>query len=332
MNILITGATGFLGSRITERFAELDEFEHIIATGRKFSNDNKIENPKVEYLLGDLQDENFVKTLFSGSIDVVVNCASLSSPWGTYEAFYKANVATQKNLIKESLNSSVKRFIYISTPSIYFNFKDSVGIKEDTPLPKKPVNNYAVTKREAELLIRKSNIPYVILRPRALIGRGDTVIMPRLVRACLDEKLKIMGNGENIVDLTSVANVVEAVRLSIFTPNYNEDYNISNGAPVNLWTSINKILSDIGIPKITKKVPYAVLYWIAQIMELKSRISGGREPVLTKYSVGVLAKSFTFDISKAKDKLKYKPLQTTSEAMDEFVKWYKDKDNGNSKF
>ena len=323
MRLLVTGATGFLGSRLVEHLVEQGEIFSIIATGRKLSGDNKITSPKVNYLLGDLRDKNFVKKLFHDKIDVVINCASLSSPWGSYSLFYKSNVLTQKFLIEESIKASIKRFIYISSPSIYFNFKDSIGIKEDTPLPKKMVNNYAKTKWMAETMLQESKLPYIILRPRALIGRGDTVIMPRLIRSCLEGKLKIIGSGNNIVDLTPVGNMVEAIRLSIFSPNYNESYNISNGEPVNLWKSINAVLNAIEQPTIKSKLPYSMLYIIAQIMELKARILGGREPVLTKYSVGVLAKSFTFDIQKAKEKLNYTPKQNTAEAIEEFAKWYK---------
>lgn len=330
MNILITGATGFLGSRIIEHIIDLKEIKHITATGRKFSVDNKLINTKVDYILGDLENVNFVKSLFKKDIDVVINCASLSSPWGSKKSFYNSNLLTQKNLLNESLNASIRRFIYISTPSIYFNFKDSINIHENSPLPKKMINNYAKTKWNAECLLRESKIPYVILRPRALIGRGDTVIMPRLIRSCLENKLKIMGNGKNIVDLTSVSNMAEAVSLSIFTENFNESYNISNDDPVNLWESINAILEAINIPKIKKKIPYSILFFAAQLMEFKARLSPGKEPVLTKYSVGVLAKSFTFDIEKAKTKLNYYPKQTTSESIEEFVQWYKKKNNDKS--
>ena len=72
--------------------------------------------------------------------------------------------------------------------------------------------------------MRSSNLPYVIFRPRALIGRGDHVIMPRVINAFEKNKLKIVGDGENLVDLTPVSNVVDAILLSI----HNEKCTISN--------------------------------------------------------------------------------------------------------
>lgn len=326
--ILVTGATGFLGARLVEHLLQNENDIHIIATGRKFSTDNKITNPRLKYLLGDLSDETFVKSLFEHKINVVINCASLSSPWGSPSAFERANITTQQNLICESTSNSIQRFIYISSPSVYFNFKNAINISEDDSMPSTMVNQYAKTKYRAEALLENSGLKYIILRPRALIGRGDTVIMPRLIRSHKEGKLKIMGDGKNMVDLTSVSNMVEAIRLSMHTTHTDEAYNISNGEPVNLWDSINEVLEAIGLTPITDKISYPILYSIASLMEFKGRIfKESKEPVLTKYSVGVLAKSFTFDISKARKKLKYKPLQSTSDAIAEFAAWYKKQNN-----
>lgn len=325
MNLLITGATGFLGSSLVAAFAQRTETTRIIATGRKLSPEKKIHSHKVHYQLGDLTDETFVHSLFTSSIDVVVNCASLSSPWGSYEQFYKANCLTQKNIIKVSEQASIKRFVYISTPSIYFNFQDNLGITEETPLPQTLVNHYAKTKLEAEQMLNSSSFPYIILRPRALIGKGDTVIMPRLIRSYKEGRLKILGSGKNVVDMTPISSMIQAVWLAATTneTNCQEAYNISNGEPVYLWESINSILNLIGYESLTKKVPYPVLQLVSLMMEKKALWSKSKqEPVLTQYSVGVLAKDFTFDISKAQNRLGYAPTQTTQEAIVEFAEWY----------
>ena len=141
MKVLVTGATGFLGSRIVEHFAQQPAYTLILATGRKFSVNNRVESSKVNYLLGDLSDRAFVESLFRHKPDVVVNCASLCSPWGKYEHFYQSNFLTQVCLIEESKRASVERFIYISTPSIYFNYKDRQGVSEESSVPAKMVIN-----------------------------------------------------------------------------------------------------------------------------------------------------------------------------------------------
>ena len=323
MKILLTGATGFLGYRILERLASLEAVSSIIATGRTLLPYRRIESPKVIYQLGKLEDETFVNGLMKG-IDIVINTASLSSPWGESEDFVVANINTQANIINAAKKNAVARILYISSPSIYFDGSSRHLVKESDPLPQKFVNEYAKTKRQAEILLEKSGIPYIILRPRALIGRGDSIIMPRLIRAYDEGKLRIIGNGNNKVDLTAVDNVVEAIILSIFAKDnaINQIYNISNDEPVLLWNSIENVLNALGKPMKKTKIPYKIAYTYARFLEIKSRLINKQEPALTTYGVGTLALSFTLDITKAKQLLAYQPIKTTQQAIDEFVKWY----------
>tara|TARA_B110001452_G_scaffold37271_2_gene28528 strand:+ start:1297 stop:2283 length:987 start_codon:yes stop_codon:yes gene_type:complete len=327
LNILLTGATGFLGFRTLERLVQLSNVHKIVATGRILRKSREILNPKVEYVLGDLKDKLFVSTILK-DIDIVINTASLSSPWGSKDDFYLANVLTQKNIISSSKILGVNRFIYISSPSIYYNGMDRTMVKEKDPLPTRFVNNYSKTKREAEVLLENSNLKYIIIRPRAIIGRGDTVIMPRLIKAHSEGRLKIIGNGENRVDLTSVDNVVESIVLSINATSkaLNNTYNITDGNPVSLWDSINIVLKGIGKEQVHKIVKFKVAYFAASILEWVSWITR-KEPSLTKYSIGVLTKTFTLDISKAIDLLNYKPIISTEESIEEFINWYNENES-----
>ncbi len=219
----------------------------------------------------------------------------------------------------------MKRFIFISSPSIYFNLKDRLNIKETDPLPDRFINSYAKTKHMAEKKLERSGLQYIILRPRAIIGRGDIVIMPRLIKAYDEKKLFILGDGRNIVDLTSVANIVHAIILSINSEerSLNNSYNITNGKPVLLWEAISQVLTALERKIPNQKINIKILMFFAFLMEMKAKIFGGKEPVLTRYTVGTLGKSFTMDISKAQDLLDYKPIITTEESIEEFVKWYK---------
>ncbi len=325
MNVLLTGATGGLGYRTIEKLIANQDIERIIATGRTIKPTHFIENSKVKYELGSLEDIEFTQILV-GQVDCIIHAAALSSPWGRYEEFENANVQSMKNLLTAAKKTGIKRFLYISTPSVYVDFKNRFNVSESDELPRKFVNAYAKTKYEAELLLKKSNLPYVILRPRALVGRGDSVIMPRLIRAFNEGKLKIIGDGNNIVDLTSLSNVADAIELSLFigSSGINQTYNITNGEPIKMWECIETVLSQLGYTLNKQKIPFAVANFAAKLMELKSRITNFNEPALTVYSVNTLAKSFTLDISKAKDLLGYSPKMSTDEALVEFINWYKE--------
>ena len=321
--ILITGATGFLGSRLVEKMSTIDGLK-ILATGRTFKNQNIIKKSNLEYILGDLEDNKFIETIING-IDAIIHTAALSSQMGNPKDFHRTNIEVTKQLLKVAIAKRVKKFIFISSPSVYFRFKHQLELKESDPLPK-PINPYSYSKREAEKLVQSSGIPYIILRPRALIGRGDKVIMPRILRAHSEGRLMRMGDESNRIDITPVSNVVDAIILALDAENkaVNQIYNISNGRPELLWPVLDKLLLKLEETPPTKKISLRLVLVIAKLMELHAKwINGYREPALTVYGVGTLTMSFGMDISKAKNLLGYHPKQSVQEALDEFVEWYK---------
>ena len=153
--------------------------------------------------------------------------------------------------------------------------------------------------------------------------------MPRLIRAYSEGKLKIIGDGNNYVDLTSVENVVESIRLSIYASEkaLNHSYNITDGNPVKLWDSINFVLEGIGKQKVEKKVPFKLAYIAAFISEIISKNLTHKDPAITRYSAGVLSKNFTLDITKSKRLLNYMPKVSTNQSIQEFINWYQKKEH-----
>ena len=320
--ILITGATGFLGSRLVEIMSTIKGLE-ILATGRTLKTQNISKKSNLKYILGNLDDTKFVDSLVKG-VDTIIHTAALSSQMGNPKDFQRANVEATKHLLKAAKANKIKKFIFISSPSVYFRFKHQLELKESDTLPK-PVNSYAYSKREAEKLVQSSKIPYIILRPRALIGRGDKVIMPRILRAHREGRLMRMGDETNRVDITPVSNVVDAIILALDADKkaVNQIYNISNGKPELLWPVLDKLLSQLQLPRPTKQISLKLVLVVAKLMELHAKwINGYREPALTVYGVGTLTMSFGMDISKAKKLLGYHPNQSVQEALNEFVEWY----------
>lgn len=320
--VLVTGATGFLGSRTVEHLSKMSGMS-VLATGRTLKPNTEVKAPNVSYALGDLRDSNFVDELVH-DVDGIVHAAALSSPWGSKEDFWQANVLPTKLLLDAATRCHVSRFVFVSTPSMYFEMKSLLGLKEEDALPK-PINQYAASKRAAERLVEASSVPFIILRPRALIGRGDTVILPRILRAHTEGRLRQMGNGLNIVDLTPVVNVVDAIALGLEAHGsaVNQTFNISNGDPVALWPLVQELLEQLSLPPLTKSIPLSVVLTVAKLMECHARwLNGNREPTLTVYGVGTMAMDFSMDIAKAQDLLGYNPRQSVREALDEFIEWH----------
>lgn len=326
--ILVTGTSGFLGGRVAKHFATNSSNSTIIATARRANRKDELEENGCQFIKGDLLIPAFCDEI-TKDIDIVVHCAALSSPFGSYSSFYESNFLATKYLIDASINNGVKKFIFISTPSIYFDFKDRFNVSESDSLPSPLVNHYAATKLLAEQYVLDANeksIQTIALRPRAIIGAEDTVIFPRILVAYNKGKLKIVGNGKNKCDFTCVRNVIEAINCSINAPvsSYGQAYNITDGTPLYFWESLNFVLTSLGLIPPVKKVPLSIALFAATIAENKSSLfKSSKEPSLTKYGIGILAKSMTLDISKARMQLNYNPVMSTHEGINEFIQWYK---------
>jgi 2-alkyl-3-oxoalkanoate reductase len=326
--IIFTGTAGFLGGRAAKHFAINRSYNKIIATSRRVNRKNELEAHGCKFIKGDLLVPAFCEDMTIGA-DVIVHCAALSSPFGNYDSFYQSNFIATKTLLDASIKRGVKKFIFISTPSIYFNFKDRFNIKESDMLPKAFVNHYATTKLMAERYVLNANgkeIQTIALRPRAIIGAEDTVIFPRILEAYNKGRLNIIGNGKNSCDFTCVRNVIEAIICSINAPinSYGQTYNITDGTPMFFWEALNYALTALDLKPLSKKIPFPIALFAAGIVELKSKIfQQGKEPSLTKYGVGILAKSMTLDITKAKKQLNYIPVMKTYEGINEYIQWHK---------
>ncbi len=325
--IIITGAAGFLGGRVAKHFVNHFTDYEIVATSRRDIRAEELQSVGCTFIAGDLCDENFCEKLTLNA-SIVVHCAALSSPYGAYEKFYSSNYIATDTLLNASIKNGVQKFIFISTPSIYFNFTSRYNVKESDPIPQKMVNNYAQTKLMAEELVLNKNqkgIETIALRPRAIIGAEDTVIFPRVLEAYHQGKLKIIGDGKNICDFTCVRNVIEAIICAINASQsaYGQAYNITDGKAEAFWDALNYALTQLNLTPPSKKVPKSVAMFAASMVEFKANLLKQKtEPALTKYGIGILAESFTLDISKAKQMLNYQPVMNTYEGINEYIQWH----------
>ena len=329
MKVLITGATGFLGYRLSQRLSK--KGYTLTTTGRNPEMGERLKFLGTRFVPGSINDADHLHTLSQGQ-DAIVHTAGLSSPWGRYHDFHRTNTEGTEHIVNAALAQDVPRFVHISTPSIYVQNADCENIRESDPLPPQFVNAYAQTKYAAEqrvLVGAAKGLEAVMLRPRALIGQGDTVIMPRLLRAHEMGRLRRIGNGHNRVDLTPVENVCQAIELALNLPSgspaLQEAYNISNGDPVNLWDTLAEAFQRLNLHLDTSRgVPFAVAYGMAAAMEAQAkRKKGYPEPPLTRYSVMMIGRSQTLNIDKARQRLGYDPEVSVNDAMNDFIEGWR---------
>jgi nucleoside-diphosphate-sugar epimerase len=256
MKILVTGATGFIGGRFA-RFA-LEQGLEVRISGRRPEAAEPLIRRGAEFIAGDLQDAVLLRRLCDG-VDAVVHCAGAVGVWGRYEDFYRDNVTVTENVVEACLKQQVRRLVHLSSPSVYFDGKAHVGLREEQ-LPKRFSDHYGKTKYLAEQKVfgaQEFGLEVIALRPRFVTGAGDTAIFPRLIRMQRKGRLMIVGNGLNKVDFTSVHNLNQALFSSLLAPEaaLGQVYNISNGAPLPFWDVVNYVLRQLELPAQRRGVP-----------------------------------------------------------------------------
>lgn len=326
MKILVTGATGFLGGKVLSELSMLYGSETVWGTGRNENLCLKLKKEGYNIIRGDLADSHFAASQLAGFTHVI-HCAARAALWGDFEDFFRDNVVATRNIIERV--ASLQRIVFISTAGVYFDYTDRLKVAEESRLPVKFATPYAHTKYLAEEELVKSasrGVECIILRPRSIIGAGDTVIMPRVVEAYNRGKLFIVGDGKNLADFTSVTNLVHAIKLSLVSlpGKAGERFNITDGTEHLLWEVVRDALAGMGLDPVLRRFPAWTAMTIAFLAEMKALTGRNSTPVISRYNVSQVSRSLTLDISKARNQLGYQPVITTMQSIQQFSEWYRE--------
>lgn len=315
MKILVTGATSGLGRNAAQWL--LEEGHQVIATGRNRQAGEELQTLGAKFIAQDLTlstDEMF-SHLVQGC-NAVWHCAAKSSPWGQAQDFFNTNVVVTEKLAFAAGREGVKRFVHISSPAVYFDFRHHYNLAE-TSRATRFSSQYASSKYAAELVVQKSidrfpDTLYVLLRPRGLFGPHDQVIVPRLLQQLSTRRnvLHLPGGGKALLDLTFVLNVVHAMNLATQHPGLRSGsvYNITNQQPQRLVDMVDAILNqELNYNCTLRALPWWLLNTMAFGMEVVAKVTG-KEPLLTRYSVGAAYFDMTLNSRRAIDELGYNPL------------------------
>ncbi|WP_095162205.1 NAD(P)-dependent oxidoreductase [Pseudomonas sp. Irchel 3F5] len=328
MQILVTGASGFIGGRFA-RFA-LEQGFDVRVNGRRAEGVEHLVRRGAQFIPGDLNDPDLARRLCQG-VEAVVHCAGAVGNWGRYQDFYQGNVVVTENVVEACLKEHVRRLVHLSSPSIYFNGRSQLGITEEQ-VPRRFHDHYGATKHLAEQKVfgaQEFGLEVLALRPRFVTGAGDVSIFPRLLQMQRKRRLAIIGNGLNKVDFTSVQNLNEALISALLADNaaLGQAYNISNGHPLPLWDVVNYVMRQMHLPQVTRYRSYGLAYSLAALNEGACLLWPGRpQPTLSRLGMQVMSKDFTLDINRARQFLDYRPSVSLWSALDEFCGWWKAQD------
>lgn len=321
MKILVTGGGGFLGTYIIK---ELLKNPSYMVTNFSRHSYVHLEELGVPTIKGDLRKVEDVKRALEFGFDAIFHVAALAGVWGKYEDYYSINFEGTKNLITIAQESGVKKFIYTSTPSVVFGEGDLMGADESTPYAETHFTSYAETKTMAEKLVLSSASESFLtcaIRPHLIWGPEDPHLFPRVIARAREGKLRVVGTGDNLVDIVYVENAalahVQAFENLSSTRVNGQAYFIGQERPVNLWQFINEVLGILDIPLINRQIDAKLAFYLGSIFEFIFKFLGIKkpEPPMTRFVALNLSKSHYFSHEKARRDFGYVPRVSIEEGI-----------------
>jgi len=325
--ILITGATGLVGSHFAEQMRKRGY--RVRALVRKPSQCTDLVSWGVDLVEGDMTNRDSLRRASNG-VTVVVHCAAKVGDWGPTEAYRSVNVDGLRDLLEAvEAQTTLKRFVHVSSLGVY-PARDHYGTDEFEPVSTTGIDGYTLTKVEAENLvrehIRERQLPAVVLRPGFIYGPRDQTIIPKVLARLKSGGFKFLGTGQQLLNNTYVGNLVEAIFLAIEKDDVvGEVFNITDDRLVSRREFIGTLCDNAGIPVPNKSVPLPVAKKLANLMEGLYRLLGKQEaPLLSSARIKFLGLNLDYSIDKARRILGYKPSTDFTDAMRTTVSWCRD--------
>ncbi len=313
MNILVTGGGGFLGQSLCRGLLERG---HAVASFSRHHH-GELDAMGVRQVAGDLADSDAVVAALRGC-DAVFHNAAKAGAWGSHASYHAANVVGTDNVIAACRAHGIGRLVYTSTPSVTHRATHPVagGTAANVPYGEHFKAPYPATKTIAEravLAASDRDLATVALRPRLIWGPGDQQLLPRLVQRARAGRLRLVGNGDNLIDTTYIDNAAQAHfdafdHLEPGAPCAGRAYFISNAEPRPARDVINALLAAAGEPPVHKSVPFPVAYAIGAACEAAWTVLPLKgEPPLTRFLAEQLATTHWYDMAPAARDLGYMP-------------------------
>ena len=332
--ILVTGATGFIGSFIVEE--ALNKGMEVWAAVRKTSSLEYLRDSRIHRIELNLSSEDDLKNqLKDHPFDYVVHAAGVTKCIHQ-EDFYRINTEGTKNLVNaiRTLKMPLKRFVYLSSLSIFGPIREQQPYQEiteaDTPQPN---TAYGKSKLLAEQFLDGINeslkadeepFPYVILRPTGVYGprEKDYFLMAKSIKGHSDFSV---GYKQQDITFVYVQDVVQAVFLAIDYGKTGRKYFLSDGQVYQSSTFSNLIHQALGRPWwIRIKAPIWILRIVTFFGEHIGRMTGKITALNNdKYHI-LKQRNWRCDIQPAIDELGYHPEYPLDLGVPLTIRWYKE--------
>lgn len=307
MKILITGGTGFIGSRLALKCRERGYAVKVLGmenTPAEAQNAKELQANGIAVAHVNVTDRErvFKETR---EIDIVYHLAAAQHEMNIPDQhFWDVNVQGTRNVLEASVENRVKRFVHGSTIGVYGIVAGLID--ENTPC--NPENIYGVTKLEGEKLALsfKDKIPVTVIRIPEVYGPGDRRLL-KLFKAIQNNRFFMIGNGKNLHHLIFIDDLIEAFFLASSRDEaVGEVFLLAGERAITTNEMVDVIAKQLGAKGSMFRAPFGPVYLLAATMEATMRPMGVQPP-LHRRRMDFFKKSFELSWEKAGRVLDYKP-------------------------
>jgi nucleoside-diphosphate-sugar epimerase/SAM-dependent methyltransferase len=324
MKVLITGGTGFIGSRLALRC--LKRGDQVVVLGQENTDAEKqnskiIEDRGASVVFGSVTDKDLLAGLIEG-IDIVFHLAAAQHEANiSDQVFHEVNVTGTRNLLEASIKAEIKRFVHGSTIGVYGTPNGEVNEFSSCH----PDNIYGKTKLEGEkvALSYEEQIPLVVIRISETYGPGDRRLL-KLFRAIHKKTFLKIGPGKNLHQLIYIDDLIEGLlSASESDKALGEIILLVGSKPITTDELVDTIAEKLRISLPNIRAPLFPFTVAAAILETTLRPLG-IQPPLHRRRMDFFKKSFSFSTTKARELLNFSPQYSFEMGVAETARWYRE--------
>ena len=269
MRVYLTGGTGLLGSHLA---SELRAQGHgVVALHRPDADTLPLEEAECELVEGDVRDDADTLALGMRGCTHVVHAAALVYADGSWPEVRAVNVDGTRNVLTAAAQAGVGHALHISSVAVYGPAEAPVD--EDTPIDSIiPASDlYARSKREAEEVARGiervQSLPVSIVRPSAIYGERDRLMVPALRRILRMPVVPLLGSGRNTVPVVYAGNLAGALRLVLEAASGGTTYDLGLDHPLTQRQLLEFLARGLGKRVRFVSVPAPLVVACAGVLE-----------------------------------------------------------------